>query len=269
MTALPTFHQPTSPSPTVPVAASPATGTPVSVLVAARIGGTIALLAAAAISFHAIADLGRQVGLGHLANLLPTAVDAFAGTTLFIAYRLPEAHPALRTAARTARLALAMTVGCNALDHVLVLAGYLLPPIVKDLLLIAVAPLPAPFIVERLLHLQTALVCGTNGEDVDAERSVDDRSEPPTHFRNELRPSDEYWLTIATPVYKTLLEGNDHRPTERAFHAALTDTLAVQTVNENGNANGQNGMDGMPRPLSLSTAKRVRALVEANENFSS
>ena len=109
--------------------------TPSSALVAARLGGAVALTAAASLSFNALCDLARHAGLHRLAALLPIAVDAFAASTLFVAYRLPGGHYARRTAGRTARLALALTVACNALDHLLDLAGYLLTKHVRDVLL--------------------------------------------------------------------------------------------------------------------------------------
>lgn len=179
--------------------------TPASALLAARLGGAIALTAAASLSFNALCGLARHAGLHRLAALLPIAVDAFAASTLFVSYRLPAGHAARRAATRTARLALVLTVTCNGLDHLLDLAGYLLTKHVRDLLLVAVASLP-PLIVERLLHLQTA----------------------------------------------------HRRPSESAFRAALTDALIAR----NGYEDDREAGPDTAVPMSLSTAKRIRALVE-------
>ncbi|WP_370379544.1 DUF2637 domain-containing protein [Catenulispora sp. GAS73] len=237
----------------------------------------LALAAAASLSFNALCDLARHAGLHGLAALLPIATDAFAASALFVAYRLPLGHPARRTTGRTARLALALTVGCNGLDHLLDLAGYLLTRHVRDLLLVAVASLP-PLIVERLLHLQTALV----GDDrLNAPETVcpqtavadnlvghkQDDSGLTGHATADAarptrtRPDDERWLALANPVYRALMEQTGRRPTESAFHAALSEAMSA-----NGVAAGD-GVDGddVVRPISLSTAKRVRALVEDRE----
>jgi uncharacterized protein DUF2637 len=252
------------------------TTTPVSALVAARLGGALALVAAASLSFNALCDLARHAGLNRLAALLPIAVDAFAASALFVAYRLPGDHPARRTTGRTARLALALTVACNALDHLLDLAGYLLTKHVRDVLLVAVASLP-PLIVERLLHLQTALVgdsgqavtdCvtgqespGCDGHAADLEQDLDDRS---GHTRSGprrpsgSRPEDEHWLAVASPVYRELLARTGRRPTETAFHAALGEAMAGEVPSDASDAAGG-------RTISLSTAKRIRALVEAHQ----
>ena len=252
------------------------TTTPVSALVAARLGGAVALVAAASLSFSALCDLARHAGLHRLAALLPIAVDAFAASALFVAYRLPGGHPARRTTGRTARLALALTVACNALDHLLDLAGYLLTKHVRDVLLVAVASLP-PLIVERLLHLQTDLVGGggqvvagsetgqapSDLADHAAEQERDlgggighTQSEPRRPSRS--RPDDEHWLAVAVPVYRELLARTGRRPTETAFHAALADGMADEASSGTGDTAGG-------RTISLSTAKRIRALVEAHQ----
>ncbi|WP_194890919.1 DUF2637 domain-containing protein [Catenulispora pinisilvae] len=251
--------------------------TPASALLAARLGGALALVAAASLSFNALCDLARRAGLGGLAALLPIAIDAFAASALFVAYRLPLGHPARRTTGRTARLALALTVGCNGLDHLLDLASYLLTRHVRDLLLVAVASLP-PLIVERLLHLQTALV---GDHRLDASETV----RPQTAVADNLvgneqddsgltghattyvarptrtRPDDERWLALADPVYRALMEQTGRRPTESAFHAALSEAMSASGAAAGCGADG----DDVVRRISLSTAKRVRALVEDHE----
>jgi hypothetical protein len=295
--------------------------TPKSALIAARLGGAIALTAAASLSFNALCDLARHAGLHHLAALLPIAVDAFAASALFVSYRLPGGHTAHRAASRTARFALALTVACNGLDHLLDLAGYLLTNRVRDLLLVAVASLP-PLIVERLLHLQTALVGG--GPDSAAGSKIGHRrSAPFGHMPDAARPfapvglspagelppdedavnlakhhassaavtdhplvqqpddfgqtdhaqvdaarqasdrrGEEHWLSVAVPVYRDLAARTGRRPTESAFHAALNQALTGR------DRHGSNRDVGSPAisPMSLSTAKRIRALVEVRDS---
>lgn len=242
--------------------------TPASALLVARLGGALALAAAASLSFNALCDLARRAGLGGLAALLPIAIDAFAASTLFVAYRLPPAHPAHRTTGRTARLALTLTVGCNGLDHLLDLAGYLLTRHVRDLLLVIVASLP-PLIVERLLHLQTVLVERLQYAGVDPapdfaghvtgqEEHVDSQDDRgPKRFRSS-RPDDDRWLAVAAPAYRELVERTGRRPSETAFCSALND--AITGLGKTGGADGS--VPGRRHPVSLSTAKRVRALVE-------
>lgn len=291
---------------------------PASALLAACLGGAIALAAAASLSFDALCDLAHHAGLHRLAPLLPIAVDAFAASALFVSYRLPPGHTAHRAASRTARLALVLTVACNGLDHLLDLAGHLLTEHVRELLLVAVASLP-PLIVERLLHLQTVLVgegrTAATGiltgqrppaisgltADVTDQPSGPPKSVPtaealsdegaighqnhdgsaaamtdhslvqrPGHIgqtdhalgdvlrRPSGRPGEERWLSVAAPVYHDLAARTGRRPTESAFHAALTDALI------SGNASGAEEEVGSEAvaTVSLSTAKRIRALVE-------
>ena len=240
--------------------------TPRSVVIALRLGGTVSLIAIAVISFDVLADLGRQAGLHRLASLFPIAVDAYAASALYTAYRLPGGHPARDQAKRTARSALALTVFCNVLDHVLSLAGFLLPGIVRDLVLVAVASLPQ-LVADRELHLLVA---------VTAHRQLRVLTAPPCPDRDQdvplgdmagqddvLTAREEAWLKIAVPVYQELRELHGRRPSEKAFHDALTRRLAVQT-------DQAAGLDGQSEPalnlgegVSLSTAKRVRALVES------
>ena len=135
-----------------------ASASPASAVRVARIGGTIAELAAAAISAHTLFHLGRQLDLGPAtAWLLPAALDVYAFTAMAVGYNLPSHHPGQRIVLRNARLAFAMTLGANGLDHFLTKAGQLIDPTVRDLLLVTVATLP-PLVVERLLNLQSLLV---------------------------------------------------------------------------------------------------------------
>ena len=100
--------------PTVPSAGPHPVHTPASAIRVARIGGTIADVAAAAFSAHTLYHLGGQLDLGPwTAWLLPAALDVFAFTALATGYSLPVDHPGQKHVLRTARLALAMTVGAT------------------------------------------------------------------------------------------------------------------------------------------------------------
>lgn len=122
-----------------------------------RNGGTAALVCAAASSAVSLFWLAILVGWPPaLAWLLPASLDVYAGTSLYVGYRLPGAHPAANTARRNARFALALSVACNGIYHALVLFGAEWPYWVHDSLLVAVSALP-PVVVERLLHLRSKI----------------------------------------------------------------------------------------------------------------
>lgn len=135
----------------------PLPAVPPSAIRMAKIGGTIALIAAAAISAQSLISLGHLLGLhGKVAWLLPVSLDVYAATSIWVGYRIPAIHPAARIARRDARLALSLTVCCNALFHLLLLAGSQLPQKLTDGLLVLVGALP-PLVVERIFHLQMAV----------------------------------------------------------------------------------------------------------------
>lgn len=135
----------------------PMPAVPPSAIRMAKIGGTIALIAAAAISAQTLVNLGHLLGLhDKIAWLLPVSLDVYAATSIWVGYRIPSIHPAARIARRDARLALGLTVCCNALFHLLLLAGSQLPHWLTDTLLIIVGALP-PLVVERIFHLQMAV----------------------------------------------------------------------------------------------------------------
>lgn len=128
---------------------------PASVVRMLRRGGTAALVCAAASSFVALFQLAVLVGwIVWIAWLLPASLDVYAGTSLYVGYRLPAEHPAAKAARRNARFALSLTIGCNAIYHALILFGAALPVWVHDSLLVAVSALP-PIVVERVLHLSS------------------------------------------------------------------------------------------------------------------
>ena len=295
---------------------------PGSAVLVARLGGTAALLAAAAISASTLYRLGLCVGLvPTTAWLLPAALDIYAACAIFTGYRIPPENPARGAALWNARGALDLPVGCNALEHVLSLAGTVISSAFRDGLLVGVASLP-PLIVERLLHLQTLLVQGravgppleptsvkekdvvdgvherraplnVHGDKaVQTESTVDDatgHSVAAAAHREQVRrhrdhsasattddagPSNHRHATgwrhpdqvpvrclaptalaeIAAPVYADLAERSGRRPGERVFHQALTDRIAALA--------NDGEIPSEVRMPSLSTAKRVRALIE-------
>ncbi len=256
-----------APAPATP-SGEPLIETPRSVLIALRLGGTVSLIAIAVISFDVLTDLGRQAGLHRLAELFPLAVDAYAASALYTAYRLPGGHPARDQAKRTARYALALTVCCNVLDHALALAGFLIPTIVRDLILVAVASLPQ-LVADRELDLLVAVTAhrrlqvpsGTS--DPDPEPEPDDFVDDTAGQEDVLTAREEAWLKIGGPVYDELRELHGRRPKEKAFRDALAQRLTVQTDQDAGLDGQEESALILGEGVSLSTAKRVRALVES------
>ena len=152
------------PKGTAPGESNPLPPVPPGAIRMAKIGGTIALIAAAAMSAQTLVALGHILGYhGRIAWLLPASLDVYAGTSIWVGYRIPAAHPASVIARRDAVLALTLTVCCNALYHLLLLAGSALPKPLIDTLLVAVGALP-PLVVERIFHLQMSVRNGVDDE---------------------------------------------------------------------------------------------------------
>lgn len=244
-----------------------ATATPTSAVRIARIGGTVAELAAAAISAHTLYHLGGQLDLGPAAAwLLPAALDTYAFTALAVGYNLPADHPGQKPVLRNARLAFAMTLGANALDHFLQKAGQLVDPTVRDLLLVAVATLP-PLVVERLLNLQSVLVghrrsvvdqqdglagVESSGTDNSADRPIPSSATPATSAPPSVADRLD-WSELGREVFDDLAARLGRRPTGREFQRALA---------EHGESMTEIGWRGTRIP-SVTTAKRIRAALEA------
>ena len=274
-------------SSTMPAACQNPVHTPVSAIRVARIGGTIADLAAAAFSAHTLYHLGGQLDLDQwTAWLLPATLDVFAFTALATGYSLPVDHPGQRHILRTARLAFAMTVGSNFLDHFLQQAGQLVDPTVRDLLLVIVATLPS-VVVERLLNLQSHLTGrrtagpdhagGARSAGPAPDRHVGQGSlahelEPdqttatgPTADDQRLTRTDHLatrpghqrpdWTIEGAPVFADLSKRLGRRPSAREFQQELV-TLTRALIAAGRLAAGT-------RPPSITTAKRVRVALEA------
>jgi hypothetical protein len=258
---------------------SDSTITPTNAVRVARIGGTIAELAAAAISAHTLYHLGGQLSLGPAAAwLLPAALDVYAFTALAVGYNLPADHPGQKPVLRNARLAFAMTLGCNALDHLLQKAGRLVDPTIRDLLLVGVATLP-PLVVERLLNLQSLLVGHRGqstavvqdpvsavahrsqdvGEDTLAHEpdttTVTDPSAPSRTDCDTVARGRPDWTAHGRDVFTDLADHLRRRPTGREFQAALATYVRAIT------ADGR--FPAGTRPPSVTSAKRIRATLEA------
>lgn len=126
---------------------------PESVTRAARIGIPIAFLAAAALSFQGLFSLALAVHWNKwLAWLLPVALDVYAAVSTAVWLNIPAGHEAAKPAARNARLAISLTIGGNALYHLVATGAFH----VGWQLILVVSTLP-PFIAERLLHLVALL----------------------------------------------------------------------------------------------------------------
>lgn len=265
---------PTTPGPAPTTPSATQSPTPASAVRLARIGGTIAEAAAAAISAHTLYHLGCQLDLGPwTAWLLPAALDIYAFTALAVGYNLPSHHPGQRIVLRNARLAFAFTLGCNTLDHFLQKAGRLVDPTTRDLLLVAVATLP-PLVVERLLNLQSLLVGhrttpavhdaagqGTLAHEICLDqteangRPQEDQPEATADQTQTQRRCRPDWTAEGAEVFADLSARLSRRPSAREFQQELathTKTLI---------ANGQ--LAPGTRPPSITTTKRARAALEA------
>lgn len=273
----------TTPASTTTVSAS---ATPASAIRVARIGGTIAELAAAAISAHTLFHLGRQLNLGPAtAWLLPAALDVYAFTALAVGYNLPSHHPGQRIVLRNARLAFTMTLGANGLDHFLTKAGNLVDPTVRDLLLVTVATLP-PLVVERLLNLQSLLV---GNRAATGDRNNAEQFEPPADGRavgegtlarnpdpapqtttdrpqaEQAETTDEQestrpaqrpdWILLGGDVFAELSAHLGRRPAAREFQTALAGETRALIA--------QGRLPAGTRLPSVTTTKRIRAALEA------
>lgn len=152
-------------------AAEPIAALPESERKALSAGIAFALVCAAALSAPTLYELARLIGFAAaLAWLLPAALDGYAGTSIWIGRRITRTHPAAKAARRNARLALLLTIACNGLYHLLMLAGSSIPRGLHIGLLVAVSSLP-PFIVDRLLHLN-AIANGTGTPEASAPATV-------------------------------------------------------------------------------------------------
>jgi hypothetical protein len=184
---------------------APIPDAPGDVMAVLRHGGTAALACAAASSAVSLYWLAILVGWpAALAWLLPASLDVYAGTSLYVGYRLPARHPAAKTARRNARFALSLSVASNAIYHALVLFGSAWPVWVHDSLLVAVSALP-PVVVERLLHLRSKVGNGVAATPVPATATVSaaTTATPAPVARPATPPAPSVSAMPATPVTAT------------------------------------------------------------------
>lgn len=151
----------------------PAPKVPDNAIRDSRIGGTVALLCAAAISAQTLFALGRLIGLSAwTAWLLPAALDVYAMTATRVAFQVPVGHEARNKAIWNARVALFFTISSNCLYHAMHLAAGHHNWTPADWALVGVSALP-PIVVERLLHLQS--IVNTGGVPAAAEEATGNR----------------------------------------------------------------------------------------------
>lgn len=96
-----------------------------------------------------------------------------------------------------------------------------------------------------------------------SQTARDGQEEAVTDKGATLTARDQAWLKLGGPVYQQLRQRDGRRPTEKTFHEALTQALAVQTGQVDGLDGQQAGLEILDDSVSLSTAKRVRVLVES------
>lgn len=161
-----------------------------------RIGGTVALLCAAAISAQTLFALGRLIGLSAwTAWLLPAALDVYAMTSTRVAFQVPVGHDARNKAIWNARVALFFTISSNCLYHAMHLAAGHHRWTPADWALVGVSALP-PIVVERLLHLQS--IVNTGGADTEAA-PVERKASTPSSGSVERKPVPEARTSAPLP----------------------------------------------------------------------
>lgn len=209
---------------------------PSNAVAVAKIGGTVALIAAAAMSAQTLYRLGRILGYAWWnAWLLPTSLDVYAATAIWVGHQVPAEHKARKTASANARLALSFTVGANGLFHLLNLPGVHLPHWLSITLLVLVSALPM-FVVERILHLQLSV---SNGR---AEEAV---AKPETAVANAANPAaakTEATTPIAKRVETPTTTANDNpapadnRQDDKTGVAKTRPTAKPDDANDNSGA---------------------------------
>lgn len=235
---------------------------PSSAVAVAKIGGTIALAAAAAMSAQTLYRLGRILGYAWWnAPLLPTSLDVYAATAIWVGHRVPAEHKAHKVASSNARIALALTVGANGLFHLLNLPGVHLPHWVGITLLVLVSALP-PFVVERILHLQSAVSAGRAG----AHTANDEIATPENDSANPVAKTERPTTPTANSVAPPTRTANDNP--DPADNRQTAKTPAAKPVanaktpsDDNANADENHAAAMLPiyRQILAQTGKRPTA----------
>lgn len=229
----------------------PVPAVPPSAIRMAKFGGTIALIAAAAISAQTLVSLGHLLGLhDKIAWLLPVSLDVYAATSIWVGYRIPAVHPAAGIARRDARLALGLTVCCNALFHLLLLAGSQLPQWLTDTLLIIVGALP-PLVVERIFHLQMAVRDGDGADSAAPTVQVPTATQAPTERRQVEAPT-KVPTADRVPTMPTA------PPTRVPIQAPITTAVGTRTADARADSavvgTADNPADGTADVIDMSSA---------------
>jgi hypothetical protein len=186
-------------------------------------GIAILLAFAAALSAPSLYGLGRFIDYPkQIAWLLPASLDGYAATSIWFGRRVVSSHPAAKSARRNARLSLAMTVACNGLFHLLVLAGGAIPEWLRVTLLVIVSSLP-PIIVDRLLHLRNL----ANGETVTVAAATDTDAKKPPKATKKTATDDDAQTTTDDAKRRQATAETDDRIDDDARKATAESTTAT------------------------------------------
>lgn len=185
----------------------PPLSVPTTAIRVAKWGGSVALVAAAAMSVQTLYSLGRILGYAKWnAWLLPASLDVYAATAIWVGHRIPAEHKARATARTNARTALLLTVGANGLFHLLNLPNVHLPNWISVTLLVVVSALP-PFVVERILHLQMSV---STGHAEVAAAKPEAANVKPANDNPAVAAKTEPTTPIANPVVPPIAAANDN-----------------------------------------------------------
>ncbi len=162
-----------------------------------RLGVSVALLAAATLSFQPLTSLAHWVGWPkEVAWLLPVALDVYAATSIAVGYGLPANHRARVAAMRNSRFALALTLTANGAYH-LVATGQLSLQW-WGILPVSLLPIIA---AERLIHLGMHL---NGAAETTAETGSGSRVEPLPARRGTTTTGAGESKTPAAPTTSTV-----------------------------------------------------------------
>lgn len=150
--------------------------TPKVALWALRIGGGLAIICGAILSFYALFGLAVLNGWpATIAWALPGSVDILTTTALVVAMALPRNHPGAHTAHWCAGISLVITVTCNVLFHALRPAHWS----AGHIALVATGAVPA-IVVELILIMQMRIGDGASLADAGAPTAPATRRRKPT-----------------------------------------------------------------------------------------
>lgn len=141
---------------------------------ALRIGGGLALLCGALLSFFALFGLAVLNGWPRvIAWALPGCVDVLTATAAIVAMSVPRHHRGARIAHWCAGVSLAITVGCNVEYHALLPAHWT----TGHIFLVATGAVPA-IVVELIIVMQMYLGDGAALANTDQAATVQPKQQP-------------------------------------------------------------------------------------------